>query len=115
MTRKTHTIDAANKSLGRLATEIVLLLRGKNKPDFVPNVDAGDFVVIKNVKNLNFKGKKLDQKMYYRHSGYIGNLKKSSLREVFGKNPAKVVRGAVLGMLPKNKLRAQQIKRLKIK
>ena len=114
MKRNTHTIDADGKILGRLATEIAVLLRGKNKPDFVPYKDIGDFVLVKNINKLKFSGKKIDQKKYYHHSGYLGGLKETPLRKVFQTDPSEVLRRAVLGMLPKNKLRAEMIKRLKI-
>ncbi|MGB9743138.1 MAG: 50S ribosomal protein L13 [Minisyncoccales bacterium] len=113
MERKTHTIDATNKNLGRLAAEIAVLLRGKHKSDFVPYKDMGDVVVIKNVNKLKFSGRKLIQKKYYRHSGYLGGIKEISLEKLFKKNPAAVLREAVNGMLPKNRLRAKMIKRLK--
>ncbi len=113
MKRETHTIDAKGRVLGRLAVEIALLLRGKNKPDFAPNKDDGGFVIVKNVEKMGFTGKKLDQKMYYRHSGYLGSLKETPLKKLFAKDPQEVLKIAVFGMLPKNKLRAQQIKRLK--
>lgn len=114
MERKTHTIDATSKVLGRLATEIAVLLRGKNKPDFKPYKDMGDFVVVKNIKKIKFTGKKFEKKVYYGHTGYIGHLKEVRLNELFKKNPKEVLKKAVFGMLPKNKLRAKQIKRLKI-
>lgn len=114
MQRQTHTIDATNKVLGRLATEIVTLLRGKHKPDFVLYKDMGDFVIVKNIAKIKLTGKKMNQKVYYRHSGYLGGLKKTSLKTLFKKNPTEVLKKTVLGMLPKNKLRAEQIKRLKI-
>ena len=114
MERKIHIIDASGKVLGRLATEIAILLRGKHKPDFQPNKDMGDFVTIKNVNQIRFTGKKMEKKKYYRHSGFPGGLKEISLKKLFTKNPAKVLTIAVFGMLPKNKLRARQIKRLKI-
>jgi len=114
MERKTHTIDAKGKVLGRLATEIAVLLRGKNKPDFAPNKDIGDFVAVKNVNRVKLTGKKLEQKIYYHHTGFMGGLKKIPLKKVLKENPDKILRGAVLGMLPKNRLRAKQIKRLKI-
>ncbi len=112
--RDTHTIDAAGKILGRLATKIAILLRGKHRPDFVPNQDMGDFVVVKNVDKIKFTGKKMEQKKYYRHSGYIGSLKETPLKKIFERDPGKVLKIAVFGMLPKNKLRSKQIKRLKI-
>ena len=114
MERKTHTIDAANKVLGRLATEIAVLLRGKNKPDFAPNKDMGDFVTVRNFSKIRITGKKFEQKIYYRHTGYLGGLKGIPLKKLFEKDPAEVLKKAVFGMLPKNKLRAKQIKRLRI-
>ncbi len=114
MERKTHTIDATDKILGRLAVEIAVLLRGKHKPDFAPNKDMGDIVVVKNIENLKFDEKKMEQKKYYRHSGYLGGIKEISLKDLFKKDPEKVLKKAVFGMLPKNKLRPLMIKRLKI-
>lgn len=114
MERETYKIDAANKTLGRLATKIAVLLRGKNKPDFVPNQDTGSFVFVKNIDKVKFTGKKFDKKIYYHHSGYLGGLKSITLKKLFEKNPEKVLRKAVFGMLPNNKLRARQIKRLKM-
>lgn len=114
MERQTHTIDASGKALGRLATGIAVLLRGKHKPDFAPYKDIGDFVNVKNIAELKLTGKKLEKKVYYRHSGYPGGLKEIPLRKLFSKEPGEVLRKAVWGMLPKNKLRARQIKRLKI-
>jgi large subunit ribosomal protein L13 len=112
--RKTHNIDATNKILGRLASQIAVLLRGKHKPDFAPHKDIGDFVVVKNVDKIKFSGKKMNQKIYYHHSGYLGGLKEISLEKLFKEKPDVVLKKAVFGMLPKNKLRAKQIKRLKI-
>ena len=114
MERKTHTIDAANKVLGRLATEIAILLRGKNKIDFAPNKDIGDFVIVKNIKKIKITGKKFEKKIYYHHTGYLGGLKETPFKKLFKKDPGEVLKKAVFGMLPKNKLRAKQIKRLKI-
>jgi len=113
MGRKTHTIDAAGKVLGRLATRIAILLRGKHRPDFAPYKDTGDFVVVKNVDRIKFTGKKIEKKKYYHHTGYLGGLKEMPLKKLFKKNPSEVLRKAVYGMLPTNKLRAKQIKRLK--
>lgn len=113
MQRNTHTIDATNKVLGRLATEIAVLLRGKHKPDFVPNKDVGDFVIVKSVDKIKVTGKKFDKKIYYHHTGYLGGLKDVPFKKVFERNPEEVLKKAVFGMLPKNKLRAKQIKRLK--
>lgn len=112
--RKVYTIDASDKSLGRLAVQIAVLLRGKNKPDFAPHKDIGDEVIVKNVSQIKFTGRKVKQKKYYRHSGYLGGLKETSLEKLFAKNPAEVIKKAVWGMLPKNKLRKKFIKRLKI-
>jgi len=113
MERETHTIDATNKILGRLATEIAVLLRGKNRSDFAPNKDIGDFVVVKNVNKIKVTGKKFEKKIYYHHSGYLGGLKETPFKKLFEKDPGEVLKRAVFGMLPKNKLRAKQIKRLK--
>lgn len=113
MKRETHTIDAANRVLGRLAVEIANLLHGKNKTDFAPNKDIGDIVVVKNIKNIIVTGKKFDNKIYYHHTGYMGGLKKVSFKKLFKNNPQEVFKKAVFGMLPKNKLRTEQIKRLK--
>ena len=113
MERKTHTTDATGKVLGRLATEIAVLLRGKQKSDFVPYRDMGDFVIVKNVSKLKITGKKMEQKKYFHHSGFLGGVKEVPLKKIFKTNPAEVLRKAVFGMLPKNKLRAEQIKRLK--
>lgn len=112
MERKTHTIDATDKVLGRLATRIAILLRGKHKPQFQSHQDTGDFVLVKNVDKIKFTGKKMENKIYYRHSGYLGGLKQTPLKKLFKEKPAEVLRRAVFGMLPKNKLRARQIKRL---
>lgn len=113
MERQTHTIDATDKILGRLATEIAVLLRGKHKPDFQPNEDKGDFVVVKNVDKIRVTGNKMEQKKYYSHSGYPGALKIISFKKLFESRPQEVLRRAVFGMLPTNKLRSLQIKRLK--
>ena len=114
MERKTHIIDATGKVLGRLASQIAILLRGKYKSNFVPYKDMGDFVVVKNVGKLKITGKKIEKKKYFRHTGYLGGLKEISLKRLFETNPGQVLKKAVLGMLPKTKLRAKQIKRLKI-
>jgi len=111
---KTHTIDATGKVLGRLAAEIAVLLRGKHKSNFVPYKDMGDFVVVKNVDKIKLTGKKMEKKKYFRHTGYLGSLKEIPLKKLFKTNPEKVLIRAVLGMLPKNKLRAKQIKKLEI-
>jgi large subunit ribosomal protein L13 len=114
MERRIHTIDATDKILGRLATEIALLLRGKNKPNFVPyKEDMGDVVIVKNIDKIRVTGKKMKQKQYLHHSGYLGGLKKRPFKTLLKQNPAEIFKMAVLGMLPKNKLRAKIIKRLK--
>jgi large subunit ribosomal protein L13 len=113
MERKIHIIDAKGKVLGRLASQIAILLRGKHKRDFDPSKDMGDVVIVKNVDKMKFTGKKLKKKKYYWHSGYPGGLKERTLEEMFKKDPKWVLREAVLGMLPKNRLRKRMIKRLK--
>ncbi len=114
MKRETHTIDATGKILGRLASEIAVLLRGKHKPIFLPYKDIGDFVVVKNLDKLKFTGKKLEQKKYFRHSEYLGGVKIIPLKKLFRERPEEVLKKAVLRMLPPNRLRAKQIKRLKV-
>lgn len=113
MEQKTHIIDATGQILGRLASQIAILLQGKNKPDFFPYKDMGDFVVVKNVGKLKVTGKKMEQKKYFRHSGYMGGVKEILLKELLAKRPEEVLKTAVSGMLPKNRLRAKMIKRLK--
>ena len=111
---KTHTIDASGKPVGRLATEAAIFLRGKHKPDFAPNRDNGDFVLITNAEKSKITGKKLKNKEYIHHTGYPGGLKKATMGNLIDeKGIAYVLRKAVWGMLPKNKLRNKMIKRLK--
>lgn len=112
--RKTHTIDAKDQRFGRLASRIALLLRGKHKSGFASHKDVGDFVSVKNVRAMEFSGKKLGQKSYVRHSGYLGSLREKKLGKFFSSRPSEVLRKAVWGMLPKNKLRSKQINRLRI-
>ncbi|MDP2735213.1 MAG: 50S ribosomal protein L13 [bacterium] len=112
--RQTHVINAAGRPLGRLAVEVANLLRGKQKAEFVPYKDVGDFVTVQNFKNVRVTGRKAEQKRYFRHSGYIGNLKEETLGKLLEAKPQEVLRKTVLGMLPHNKLRAGQIKRLKV-
>jgi len=114
ITREWYVVDAEGQTLGRLATQIADVLRGKRKPVYTPHVDTGDFVVVVNCEKIQVTGNKLDQKMYYRHSGYPGGLKERSLREQLERRPTEVLRKAVKGMLPKNKLAAAQIGKLKI-
>ncbi|MFH1575685.1 MAG: 50S ribosomal protein L13 [Candidatus Nealsonbacteria bacterium] len=113
MKRQTLTIDATEQSLGRLAVKIALALRGKHRPNFQPNQDLGDFVVIKNISKVKFTGKKLENKKYYHHTSYSGGLREVPMKKIFAENPGEVLKRAVWGMLPKNKLRSKQIKRLK--
>jgi len=112
--RKVIPVDAENKSLGRLAVEVAVLLRGKNKPNYVPYKDVGDTVLVKNIDKIKFTGNKLENKNYFHYTGYLGNLKKKTLKEfLIKRGPKEVLRTAVMGMLQKNKLRAKQIKRLR--
>ena len=112
--RNWYVVDATGQTLGRLATQIADTLRGKRKPQFTPHVDTGDFVIVVNAEKIAVTGNKLDQKMYYRHSGYPGGLKQRTLREQLDRRPTEVLRTAVKGMLPKNRLARQQITKLKI-
>ena len=112
--RRWYVVDAEGKTLGRLATQIADTLRGKGKPQYTPHVDTGDFVVVVNADKIRVTGQKLDQKRYYRHSGYPGGLKERTLREQLERRPTEVLRKAVKGMLPKNRLAAQQLTKLKI-
>ena len=107
-------IDAQDQVLGRLATRVATVLRGKHKPTFTPHVDTGDYVVVINAANVKLTGNKLDAKKYRRYSGFIGGLKSSTAREVLEKDPTRVLRQAVKGMLPKNKLGSALISKLKI-
>jgi large subunit ribosomal protein L13 len=112
--RRWYVVDAEGKNLGRLATQIAETLRGKTKPQYTPHVDTGDFVVVVNAEKIAVTGKKLDEKIYYRHSGYPGGLKQRTLREQLERRPTEVLRMAVKGMLPKNRLAARQLTKLKI-
>lgn len=111
--RRIHKIDAAKIPLGRLATQAAILLRGKHKPDFVPYLDRGDYVVVTNYEKIILTGRKREQKIYYHHSGYPGHLKETPVKRLLASRPEEVIRRAVYQMLPKNKLRAKMIKRLK--
>jgi len=113
MDRAKHTIDAQGKVLGRLASQIAQILQGKHKPNYVPYHDKGDFVTVKNVKDIKLTGKKAEQKMYFRHSGYLGHGKHIPLKKIFARDPGEILRRAVWNMLPKNKLRKERMKRLK--
>jgi large subunit ribosomal protein L13 len=114
VSRRWYVVDAEGQTLGRLATRIADTLRGKNKPQYTPHVDTGDFVVVVNAEKIHVTGNKLDQKLYYRHSGYPGGLKERTLREQLERRPTEVLRKAVKGMLPKNRLAAKQLTKLKI-
>ena len=104
--RKWYVVDAEGQTLGRLASEVAKVLRGKNKPEYTPHVDTGDYVIVINADKIKVTGKKLDQKMYYHHSDYVGGLKEATLREMMQKKPEKVIELAVKGMLPKGPLEA---------
>jgi len=112
--REWYVVDADGQTLGRLATTIADTLRGKRKPQYTPHVDTGDFVIVVNAEKIQVTGGKLDQKMYYRHSGYPGGLKSRTLREQLERRPTEVIRSAVRGMLPKNRLARQQLTKLKV-
>ncbi len=112
--RKWYIIDAANKPLGRVATEAARLLRGKHKPTFTPNLDTGDHVIIINCKDVILTGNKLNQKQYRHHSGYVGGLKETSAKVMLEKNPEKAMTLAVKGMLPHNTLGRQMVKKLRV-
>lgn len=113
--RKTHKIDASGEAVGRLASKTALILRGKNKPEYQPHIDNGDIVEVVNASEMKFTGKKLEQKEYYRHSGYPGGLKAKKLKDIVAADPGEALKRAVLKMLPDNKLRSGMIKRLIIK
>ncbi len=113
--RKWYVVDATDKILGRLATEITKKLRGKDKPTFTPHVDCGDFIVVINAEKIKVKGgNKLEDKKYYRHSGYVGNLKVTNLEEMLEKNPEFVIKNAVRGMIPHNTLGRIVLRKLKV-
>ena len=112
--RQWYVVDAEGQTLGRLATRIADMLRGKGKPQYTPHTDTGDFVVVVNAEKVAVTGKKLDQKMYHRHSGYPGGLTSRTLREQLDRRPTDVLRKAVKGMLPRNKLASAQLLKLKI-
>ena len=114
ITRKWYVIDAADKPLGRTAAKAADLLRGKHKPIFAPHVDCGDHVIIINAEKAVLTGKKLDQKIYYHHSEYVGGLKETTLREMMAKKPEKVIELAVKGMLPKGPMGRSMIKKLHV-
>ncbi len=110
--RKWYVVDAQGMTLGRLASEVAKVLRGKNKPTFTPHIDTGDYVIVINAEQIKVTGKKLDQKIYYHHSRYVGGMKETTLREMMNKKPEKVVELAVKGMLPKGPLGREMYKKL---
>ncbi|MDR1209253.1 MAG: 50S ribosomal protein L13 [Clostridiales bacterium] len=112
--RKWYVVDAEGQTLGRFATEIAKILRGKNKPIFTPHVDTGDFVIVVNAEKIKVTGNKLDSKIYRHHSGYVSGLKEITLRSLLAKKPTEAVRHAVKGMLPKNALGRQTFRKLKV-
>ncbi len=112
--RTWYVVDAEGKTLGRLAAEIAKILRGKHKPIYTPHVDTGDYVIVVNADKVRVTGKRLDQKIYYRHSGYIGGLKAVPLRRMLETHPERVIEHAVKGMLPKNRLGRKMYKKLKV-
>ena len=112
--RKWYVVDATGHTLGRLSSEIAKILRGKNKPIFTPHMDCGDYVVVVNAEKIVVTGKKLDQKIYYHHSEYVGGMKETTLREMLAKKPEKVVELAVKGMLPKGPLGRQMFTKLHV-
>ncbi len=114
ITRKWYVVDAEGLALGRVASQVANILRGKNKPIYTPNVDTGDFVIVINASKVILTGKKLDQKIYYKHSGYVGGLKETKYRKLMAEKPEEALRHAVVGMLPKGPLGRQMAKKLKI-
>ena len=112
--RKWYVVDAADYTLGRLASQVAAVLRGKNKPTYTPFIDCGDNVIVINAEKVQFTGKKLDQKVYCKHSDYVGGMKETTLRELMQKNPEKVVELAVKGMLPKGPLGREMYKKLHV-
>ena len=112
--RKWYVVDAANMTLGRLASEVAKVLRGKNKPIYTPHMDTGDYVIIVNAEKIKVTGKKLDQKIYYHHSDYVGGMKETTLREMMAKKPERVIEMAVKGMLPKGPLGREMYTKLHV-
>lgn len=112
--RKWYVVDAEGKTLGRLASEVANVLRGKNKPTYTPHIDTGDYVIVVNAEKIQVTGKKLDQKIYYHHSEYVGGMKEATLREMMQKKPEFVITHTVKGMLPKGPLGRQMLKKLHV-
>ena len=114
ITRKWYVVDAEGLALGRVASQVANILRGKNKPIYTPHVDTGDYVIIINASKVILTGKKLDQKIYYKHSGYVGGLKETKYRKLLAEKPEEALRHAVVGMLPKGPLGRAMAKKMKI-
>lgn len=112
--RKWYVVDAADHTLGRLSSEIASILRGKNKPTYTPSMDTGDYVIVINAEKIKVTGKKLEQKIYYRHSDYVGGMKETTLKELLAKKPEDVIKFAVKGMLPKGPLGRQMLTKLHV-
>ena len=112
--RKWYVVDAADQTLGRLSSEIAKVLRGKNKPTYTPHIDTGDYVIVINADKIKVTGKKLDQKIYYHHSDYVGGMKETTLKEMLAKKPENVITLAVKGMLPKGPLGRNMLKKLHV-
>lgn len=112
--RKWYVVDAEGKTLGRLASEVAKVLRGKNKAIFTPHIDTGDYVIVVNAEKIKVTGKKLDQKIYYRHSDYVGGMKETTLKEMLNKHPERVIEYAVKGMLPKGPLGRSMMDKLHV-
>lgn len=112
--RKWYVVDARNQILGRLSSQIANILRGKNKPEFSPHMDNGDYIIVINCEKIKVTGKKLQDKVYYRHSGWVGGLKSVTLEQLLAKHPTRVITHAVKGMLPKNRLGRAMLKKLKV-
>lgn len=112
--RKWYVVDAKDAVLGRLATKVATYLRGKNKPVFTPNVDTGDFIIVINAEKIRLTGRKVENKVYYHHSGYIGGIKAQTAKTLLDSHPERIIEKAVWGMLPKNTLGKQMLKKLKV-
>ena len=112
--RKWYVVDAEGKTLGRLASEVAKVLRGKNKAIFTPHIDTGDYVIVVNAEKIKVTGKKMEQKIYYRHSDYVGGMKETTLKEMLAKHPERVIEFAVKGMLPKGPLGREMYKKLHV-
>ena len=112
--RKWYVVDAADHTLGRLSSEIASILRGKNKPTYTPSMDTGDYVIVINAEKIKVTGKKIEQKIYYRHSDYVGGMKETTLKELLAKKPEDVIKFAVKGMLPKGPLGRQMLTKLHV-